>query len=141
MKRLLAALLLCALGSPAAADCLPFPEGGIELRGVVTSCQVVRAPPPADESLLQLHMDSPSALILDCGERECLPPSLHAPYLDLLEGRDLFFLRAGEGISCSTVQVEQPLVARVMNQCCDTVPHRGFCAVDGPVLEPGPDGR
>lgn len=135
MTRLLALLAAIVVSSPATADCPPPFEGWIQLHGEVAACRQVRAPRPSREPFLRLRLDSPAASVQDCEGRECLGLAHYESYAESLEDRELFFVRAREGVSCSSIQQTRRLAARVTYQCCDTIPHRGVCALGGPVIE------
>lgn len=136
MPRVVASLLLLALPLTAAADCLPPLEGRLEVRGEVASCKSVKAPRPSREPFLRVELSRTSARVLGCDDGSCLAESLYTAYASLLEESSLFFVPASSGATCQSLLSHAELVAELPYQCCDTFPHRGKCALGGPILLP-----
>lgn len=136
MFRLFAYLLFIALPLQATADCLPPLEGWLELRGEIVSCRSVKAPRPSGAPFLRVELRSPTATIRDCENEACPGESMYERYARALEERTLFFVQESSVETCGRLRSSQVLVAKVAYRCCDTIPHRGVCALSGALLEP-----
>ena len=136
MPRIFASFLMLALSNSATADCLPALEGWIELRGEVAACKRVKAPRPSREPFFRIELLRPTAQLHGCDDDACLAEAIYLQYAGFLEGLSVFFVPASSGATCEALIGQAKLVAKVSHQCCDTIPHRGKCALGGPILEP-----
>ena len=135
MLRTIACFALLAATFPALADCLPDIEGWIQIEAEVVSCKRVNAPAPEAGQLLRVKIRKPTASLEGCLPQGCAEEKSYAPYVQFLGNTRSVFFRASSGAKCKNISKNTPLKVAVVDQCCDTIPHRGLCKLPGPVVQ------
>jgi hypothetical protein len=128
-------LALCLASAGASASC-PRPVACYDIVGLVASCSSVQVD---GAPYLKLTLPKHAAELVECG----LPPLPEDRRNDVAEGiawytsHNLFFVRDSEGTSCTELS-GSPMRARILEECCDTFPLAGECALGGPLVVPAP---
>lgn len=129
--------LIAAAASPALASCLP-PAACYEIAGRVSSCRSIKKD---DDTLLELRLDDLTIRETSCGQppeppREGAAAEMQAR-VEYLRSSKHFYVQASAGLGCESL-LSKPLLARVVETCCDTSPATGYCALGGPLVMPKP---
>lgn len=134
------AAALVAMSSGAQADCLQVIEGSMLAVFRITACRSVDAPKPDGRPLLRLSVAELGVHVLPGpgDDDEVLSP--YRKHAALLERSQYLFVEARQGVDCKTLTRGEVHVAAVDARCCDTLPHRGVCALPGPLVSLQADG-
>ena len=120
----------------ASADCLPPLKGLLEVHGEIESCSQVQAPHPSGAPFLRIQLNGQRAEIIECESEKCIDGLVLPWYVTEIEKKKYLFVPANDGKTCHQLRRKTTFVAKVMDQCCDTHPPSGICALGGPVVEP-----
>lgn len=106
----------------------------------ITACRSVDAPKPDGRPLLRLSVAELGLHVLPGPGDDDDVLSAHRQYAALLEPGKTLFAEVRPGVDCKTLPREEVHVAVVEAHCCDTLPHKGVCALPGPLVSLQVDG-
>jgi hypothetical protein len=130
----LASVLILATAQLAHADCLPPIDGSLDVVAEPISCKVIKTPAPETGTLLEIAVRN-SKVALRCNVAICRGSEHYEFYIRHLNSQSQIFSEASEQTTCSKVMAQPTLKARVVVQCCDTLPHEGTCSLNGPLVK------
>lgn len=111
-------------------------QGVVEASFQVRSCNITKAPHPDKRKLARIRVANLAV--------HTVPDSADAPevvssyetFVSNISSARTVFVELGADDTCSTFQKGRQVVASVEVMCCDTIPHKGLCALPGPVVRP-----
>lgn len=136
--RITLALVVALAGfvGEARADCLVPLQGVVEASFGVQSCRITQAPRPDKRRLVRIRVENLAVRIV-AGPTD--DPESLAGYegfaANIRSARTVYVESDGED-ACASFPAGRHVVASVEVMCCDTIPHRGLCALTGPIVRP-----
>lgn len=127
---------LVGLAGESRADCLSPMQGGVQVSFQVQSCRIVTAPRPDKRKLVRIRVanlavrtapgsgDAPEVV----SSYEMIAPSISSART--------VYVESGAKSGCAPFPEGRQVVASAATTCCDTIPHKGLCALPGPIVRP-----
>jgi len=127
---------LVGLTGEAQADCLMPMQGVVEATFQIESCRIVKAPRPDKRRLARIRTtDLTVRTVPDSADAPELVSSYEAFVANISSARTVY-VEADSKNDCASFQKGRQVVASVEVMCCDTIPHKGLCALPGPIVRP-----
>ncbi len=131
-----AALAILVISAPVKGDCLPSIEGSIQATFLVNSCRMVKAPRPDRRPLIRLSVSELKARASPEPGDSAESISSYDHYVAILGQKRHLFVDAAGGATCADFPTGTEHTATIEILCCDTIPHKGICALAGPLIRP-----
>lgn len=116
------------------ADCLNPMKGAVEASLQVQSCRIVTAPRPDKRRLARIRVSGLDVqTVLDpTDDPEVL--TSYAPLVENISTSRVVYVEVRSDEGCASFPEGRQVVASIQVLCCDTIPHRGLCALPGPIV-------
>lgn len=129
-------IALLIISGPVRGDCLPSIEGSVQATFRVDSCRMVKAPKPDRRSLVRLSVSELEVRAIPGGADSEESISYYDQYIANVSRKKYLFVDAAGGDMCLDFAPATEHSAAVEILCCDTVPHKGVCALTGSLIRP-----
>jgi hypothetical protein len=130
------AVVLLVLAGEARADCLVPMRGVVEASFEVQSCRIANAPRPDKRRLARIRVASMSVRTVPDSADALEVVSSYATFVASLSTARTVYVEVVSKDACASFPEGREVVASVAVMCCDTIPHRGLCALPGPIVRP-----
>lgn len=130
------AVAFAGIAGDARADCLTPLQGVVEAAFQVESCRVAAAPRPDKRRLARIRVSGLAVrTVPDLADAPEVVSS-YGPFVENIRTSRTVYVELGSDDACASFPKGRQVVASVEVMCCDTIPHRGLCALPGPVVRP-----
>lgn len=127
---------LAALAGEARADCLMPLQGVVEATFQVESCHIVKAPRPDKRRLARIRTTGLAVRTVPDLADSPENVSSYGAFVAGISSARTVYLEADSTDACASFPDGRQVVASVEVLCCDTLPHKGLCALPGPIVRP-----
>lgn len=130
------AIAIVGLAGEAWADCLAPMQGVVEASFQVKSCRIIKAPRPDKRMLARIRVIGLNVRAISDATDDPVLVSSYGMLVSNIKSSRTVYVDAGSDDACASFPKGRRVVSSVEVICCDTIPHRGLCALPGPLVRP-----
>ena len=127
---------IVGLTGEARADCLMPIQGVVEATFQVESCRIAKAPRPDKRRLARIRTTDLTVRIVPDSADSPEVVASYGTFVANTSSARTVYLKAESKVACASFPKGRQVIASVEVMCCDTPPHRGLCALPGPIVRP-----
>ena len=127
---------LVGLTGVARADCLVPMQGVVVASFQVESCRIAMAPRPDKRRLARIRTTDLTVRTVPNSADSPEIVSSYGAFVANISSARMVYLEADSKDACASFPKGRQVVASVEVTCCDTLPHKGLCALLGPIVWP-----